>query len=108
MNNINEPHADRESLRTGGITAVSIFLGFSLAFGRYWSFGGGQWNKLHIIPAFFLFSGMATLIYSLFIALDPNDSSVKHFTKFRIILISGIICLIVGLLSAIIVASMLS
>ena len=73
-----------DSLRTGYITATSVFLGFALALLQIWSFGPDKWIIWDSIPAILIFSGMFILMNSLFSLLGRNDfENSKYIDKIR-------------------------
>ena len=69
-----------DGYRTGFITATTVFLGFSLAFLRFWTMETpGEWSAHAVAAASILSLGILFLLITLFRALDVRDHEVSHY-----------------------------
>lgn len=63
-----------DGYRTGFITALTVFLGFSLAFVRFWTLEApGEWSPKSVVAAVLLTVSILFQLLSLFRALDIRD-----------------------------------
>lgn len=84
--------------RTGIITAITVLLGFSLLFLRFWSFEApGRWNWLAVLAAALLGVSIALQFVALWRALQIADDTVKEYTKTLRWFLSAAIALFVSL-----------
>lgn len=84
--------------RQGIITAITVLLGFSLAFWRFWGFESpGRWNPGALLAALCLVVAVALQILSLFRALRIEDEAVAEYRKTVRWFIASAIALLVGL-----------
>jgi 4-amino-4-deoxy-L-arabinose transferase-like glycosyltransferase len=68
--------------RQGLITAITVLLGFALAFLRYWSFeAAGDWTWHSIVPACIALASIALQLVALFRALRLADDDVHEYAK---------------------------
>lgn len=99
------PERPRKSLpqgyRQGIITAVTVLLGFSLGFFRFWGFESpGQWTLRSIIPASTLAAAVILQIIALFRALDVADDDEQEYRKTVRWFIASAVVLLAGMLLA--------
>jgi hypothetical protein len=87
-----------QGYRQGFITAITVLLGFSLGFFRFWGFESpGKWTLRSIIPASTLAVAVVLQIIALFRALDVADDdheyrkTVKWFIASAVVLLVGMI-----------------
>lgn len=81
---MNEPAADAASLpqgyRQGIITAITVMLGFTLGFFRFWGFEAqGQWTRRSFIAAGGLTLALLLEIVALFRSLRLKDDNVVEY-----------------------------
>ncbi|WP_035882786.1 MULTISPECIES: hypothetical protein [Cupriavidus] len=87
--------------RQGIITAITVLLGFSLAFWRFWGFESpGKWSVRALFAAFCLVSAVALQILSLFRALRIEDDEVSEYRRTVRWFIASAIALLLGLTAA--------
>src|SRR5438046_1978256 len=85
--------------REGIITAITVLLGFSLAFFRFWGFeASGEWTSRSIVAAGTLVVAVCFQIVALFRSLrlednDPNEyrKTVRWFTTSAVVLLVGLL-----------------
>ena len=66
--------------RQGIITAISVLLGFSLAFWRFWGFESpGEWNLGSLLVAVSLVAAVVLQIVALFRSLRVEDDDVHEY-----------------------------
>ena len=71
-----------QGYRQGFITAITVLLGFSLGFFRFWGFESpGHWTLRSIIPATTLGSAVVLQIIALFRSLDVADDDEHHYRQ---------------------------
>jgi hypothetical protein len=88
-----------QGYRQGIITAITVLLGFSLAFFRFWGFeASGEWAPRSIIAAGTLAVAVLLQIVALVRSLrleddDPNEyrKTVKWFTASAVVLLIGLL-----------------
>ena len=88
-----------QGYRQGIITAITILLGFSLAFFRFWGFeASGEWAPRSIIAASMLVVAILLQIVALVRSLrleddDPNEyrKTVRWFTTSAVVLLIGLL-----------------
>ena len=69
-----------QGYRQGIITAITVMIGFSLAFFRFWSFeANGEWTRKSFIAAAGLTLALALQIVALFRALRVEDDTVSEY-----------------------------
>jgi hypothetical protein len=87
--------------RPGVISAITVILGFSLLFLRYWTFEAeGQWTRLSIVAAASLSLSILVQIFSLWRALQVSDDDVDEYAKTLRWFFSAIMILLVSVLLA--------
>lgn len=89
LRNVQAPSVSHSSSRTslpqgyrqGIITAITVMLGFSLAFFRFWSFeASGAWTRKSLIAAVGLTLSLALQIVALIRALRLEDDTESEYT----------------------------
>ncbi|KWR74636.1 hypothetical protein [Cupriavidus sp. IDO] len=93
--------------RQGIITAITVLLGFSLAFWRFWGFESpGHWNARALFAAVSLVAAVTLQIISLFRALRIEDDEVGEYRRTVRWFIASAIALLVGLFAAMLDAAL--
>jgi hypothetical protein len=88
--------------RQGVITAITVFIGFSLAFLRFWAFEApGDWTPYSIAAVVILLLPICGQIYALFRALQIEDDNERVYRR----TIKWFIWSVVGMLVAVCVAA---
>lgn len=87
--------------RQGVITAITVLLGFSLAFWRFWGFeSSGRWTLRSAFAAVALVAAVSLQIVALFRALRIEDDEVAEYRKTVGWFLASAVALLVGLLGA--------
>jgi hypothetical protein len=92
-----------QGYRQGIITAITVLLGFTLGFFRFWGFESpGHWTLRSFVPATTLVVAVVLQIIALFRALDVADDdeheyrkTVKWFVASAVVLLGGMILALV-------------
>ena len=88
------PHGYRQGI----ITAITIFIGFSLAFLRYWAFEAeGAWTLRALVVTIALIVAIALEIFVLFRALRVADDDEREYAKTVAWFVTSAVVLLVGL-----------
>ena len=99
-----EPHAlpIPQGYRQGIVTAITVLLGFSLTFFRFWGFeASGDWTVASIIAAGTFVVAIVMQIIALFRSLRLEDDNQKEYRKTVRWFIASAVVLLVGLLIAV-------
>jgi hypothetical protein len=89
--------------RQGIITAISVLLGFSLAFWRFWGFESpGEWNVGSLLVGISLVVAVTLQIVALFRSLRVEDDDVHEYRKTVRWLIASTGAMLVSLCMAIV------
>jgi hypothetical protein len=92
-----------QGYRQGIITAVTVLLGFSLGFFRFWGFESpGKWTLRSIIPASTLAVAVVLQIIALYRALDVADDDEPEYKKTVRWFIASAVVLLVGMILALV------
>ncbi|MEX3954830.1 hypothetical protein [Trinickia sp. EG282A] len=92
--------------RQGIITAITVLLGFSLAFWRFWGFEtSGRWTLRSILAALPLVIAVCLQIFALFRSLRVEDDEVPEYRKTVRWFLASAAALLIGLLIAIVDAA---
>jgi len=95
-----------QGYRQGIVTAITVLLGFSLAFFRFWGFeASGDWTVGSIIAAGTFVLAVVMQIVALFRSLRIEDDNQKEYRKTVKWFIASAIVLLIGLLIAVAVYS---
>lgn len=90
-----------EGYRSGIITAITVLLGFSLSFLRYWGFeAAGEWTLQSIVSTGMLVLAIALQIYALFRSLRVEDNQVGEYRNTVAWFTASAVALLFGLLLA--------
>jgi hypothetical protein len=93
-----------QGYRQGVVTAITVFLGFSLSFIRFWNFeGDGRWTWIEVLPALIVGAGTAVLLVALHRALQVEDDQREHYSSTVRYFFYGIGVVVVGVIVATIV-----
>lgn len=93
--------------RQGIITAISVLLGFSLAFWRFWGFESpGHWNVRAVFAAISLLAAVSLQIVALFRALRIEDDAVDEYRRTVRWFIASALALLTGLAVAMVDAAL--
>lgn len=95
-----------DGYRAGLIIAITVFVGFSLAFLRFWAFEApGEWTARSILVTGALAIAIALEIYALFRALRIADNEPREYARTVAWFITSTIVLLIGLtLAAVVIA----
>lgn len=95
------PEGYRQSL----VMAITVILGFSLAFLRFWGLeASGSWSLRSFVSVTFLGASILTMFVSLFRALRIN-ADAAHYQRTVRWFLTGVILLAVGVSASIVVAA---
>lgn len=87
--------------RQGIITAITVLLGFSLAFWRFWGFESpGRWSTQALLAAASLLAAVCLQIVALFRSLRVEDDQVPEYRKTVRWFIASAVVLLIGLFGA--------
>ena len=93
--------------RQGLITAITVLLGFSLTFLRFWGFEApGQWTFLAVLSTGISIVAVVLQLIALFRSLRPEDDAESEYRKTVVWFIASAAALLVGLLLALVEASL--
>ncbi len=95
-----------QGYRQGLITAITVFLGFSLAFLRFWAFEApGDWTPRSLVVAVGVVVAIILEIYALYRALRIADDSKQEYGKTVKWFIASTAVMLLGLFLAAVVLS---
>ena len=107
------PIADRQrprisdGYRQGLITAITVVLGFSLAFLRFWGLQApGQWTWRSATSTATSIIAVGLELFALFRSLRPEDENENEYRKTVGWFLASVILLVLGLLFALIESSL--
>jgi hypothetical protein len=90
-----------QGYRQGIITAITVLLGFSLAFFRFWGFEApGRWTIYSVLSTGTLLAAVALQVFALFRSLRPEDDRESEYRKTVKWFIGSALVLVVALLIA--------
>ena len=94
-----------QGYRQGLVTAITVFLGFSLYFARWWNLEHpGEWTWKGIVPACIVGSGIVVQLIALFRSLDIRDDDEFRYRRTVRCFFGGIVVVLVGVIIVTIVA----
>ena len=94
-----------QGYRQGLVTAITVFLGFSLSFVRFWNFEHpGQWTWRGAVPACVLAAGIGVQLLALYRSLELLDDDPIRYTGTVRWFFVGLVVVIVGVVIATLVA----
>jgi NO-binding membrane sensor protein with MHYT domain len=92
-----------QGFRTGIITAITVLLGFSLAFFRFWGFeASGQWTLRSVVSTAAVIVAIVLQVIALFRSLRLEDDEAHEYRKTVRWFMASVIALVLGLLFAIV------
>jgi hypothetical protein len=92
-----------QGFRAGIITAITVLLGFSLTFLRFWGFEApGKWTPRSVISTGILVLAVGLQIFALFRSLRLEDDEVHEYRKTVAWFIASAVVLVLGLLLAVV------
>ena len=92
-----------QGYRQGIITAITVLLGFTLGFFRFWGFESpGHWTLRSFIPATTLVIAVMLEIIALFRALNVADDDEHEYRKTVKWFIASAMVLLVGMILALV------
>lgn len=95
-----------EGYRQGIITAITVLLGFSLAFFKFWTFEApGEWTGRSVAATVTIVVAVALQIVALFRSLRLEDDSAAEYRKTVRWFVASAVVLLVGLLVTVAVFS---
>ena len=90
-----------QGYRQGIITAITVLLGFSLAFVRFWGFEApGPWRLRSIFSAVALLTAIALQLIALFRSLRLEDENPVEYRRTVVWFLVSALALVLGLLIA--------
>ena len=88
--------------RQSVVTAITVILGFSMAFLRFWGIENpGEWTLTAVLAALFIAAGIALQLVALFRALDVRDEDLVHYRVTVRLFRAGVIIVIAGVVASI-------
>jgi len=100
-----EPKPLPAGYRQGIVSAITIFIGFSLAFLRFWAFEApGNWTTRSIVATVVLAIPIVLEIYALFRSLRVADDDEHEYA----ITVRWFVASVIGMLLSVIVAAVVS
>jgi hypothetical protein len=95
-----------QGYRQGLLTAITVFLGFSLTFLRFWGIENpGKWTPKGVFAASILGAGILVQIYALWRSLELRDDNPARYAGTVRWFFGGVGIVVLGVLTAIIVAA---
>jgi hypothetical protein len=90
--------------RQGIITAITVLLGFSLAFLRFWGFEApGQWTLWAAAPTIVSIAAVMLQLVALYRSLLPEDDEEREYRKTLAWFMASAAVLLIGFLLAFVV-----
>jgi heme A synthase len=87
--------------RQGVISAITVLLGFSLLFLRYWSFEApGEWSVAAVLDTLLLGLAIVLELIALWRSLQLEDDEEREYRKTLRWLLASIVALLISLLFA--------
>jgi hypothetical protein len=94
-----------QGYRTGLVTAITVFLGFSLYFARFWNLEhSGEWTWIGVVSAGIVGVGIVVQLLALFRSLDLRDQMAAHYNGTVRCFFAGIVIVLLGVIIATVVA----
>ena len=92
--------------RQGVISAITVLLGFSLLFLRYWEFEAeGEWTRASILATVLLALAIVLELVALWRSLQPRDDDEAVYQITLRFFLASIVVLLAGVLLAGLIAS---
>ena len=93
--------------RQGLITAITVLLGFSLTFLRFWGFEApGQWTLRSVMSTGVSIVAVVLQLVALFRSLRPEDDDEREYRKTVMWFIASAVALLLGFLLALVESSL--
>ena len=94
-----------DGYRQGLVTAITVFLGFSLSFLRFWNFEApGYWTWSGALAAIIIAAGIGVQLVALYRSLSLLDDEPTYYRATVRWFFAGIAVVIVGVVAATVVA----
>jgi ABC-type Fe3+-siderophore transport system permease subunit len=94
-----------QGYRQGLVTAITVFLGFSLSFMRFWGIESpGHWTWESVLCAGLFGVGILVELWALFRSLELRDDDAVRYTATARWFFGGAIIVIVGVIASILAA----
>jgi hypothetical protein len=94
-----------QGYRQGLVTAITVFLGFSLSFTQFWHFeAGGEWTAGGAVAAGIVAVGIVLQLVALYRALELRDDEPGRYAGTVRWFFLGISVVVAGVLVATVVA----
>ena|SRR5690606_26972188 len=91
--------------RQGLITAITVFIGFTLYFIRYWSFESiGDWTVGAVVVVLLTLISLGFQVFALARALRPEDEDLMEYNKTVRCFIGSILIIFISLAISIIIS----
>ena len=95
-----------QGYREGVLTAITVFIAFSLAFLKYWSLETpGRWRWLDILSMAPVAIGLVFQLIALFRSLDVRDDHEERYRRTVRYFLWGVVAVIVGVVASILIAA---
>jgi hypothetical protein len=92
--------------RQGLVTAITVILGFSLAFVRFWGLESpGGWTTADIVSAATVAVGTGFQLFALFRALRVEDNEPARYARTVRFFLVGVLIVMLGLFAAILLGA---
>jgi drug/metabolite transporter superfamily protein YnfA len=86
-----------QGYREGLVTAISVFLGFSLYFARWWNLEHpDEWTWQGVVPACIVGAGIVVQLIALYRSLDVRDENEARYRRTVQYFFSGVLIVLVG------------
>jgi hypothetical protein len=90
--------------REGVLTAITVFIAFSLGFLKYYSLETpGRWTWLGVVTVTPMAIGLLLQLIALFRALDVRDDAVERYRRTIRYFLWGVVAIIVGVVLSIVI-----
>jgi uncharacterized membrane protein YidH (DUF202 family) len=95
-----------QGYRQGLLTAITVVLGFSLTFLRFWGLENpGEWTRKGLLATSILGSGILVQLYALWRSLELRDDMPSRYTVTVRWFFGGVAIIVVGVMTAIVVSA---
>jgi hypothetical protein len=99
------PSGVPKGYREGIVTAITVFLGFSLTFITFWALEKpGSWTVAATVPAILFGAGILVQLTALYRALDVRDDLPARYQKTVKTFFSGAVVVVIGLVISVLVS----
>src|SRR5688500_18066386 len=95
-----------QGYRQGIVTAITLFLGFSLTFTRFWAIENpGDWSWQGVLATLIIGAGATVQLYALWRSLELQDDEPTRYTGTVRWFFIGVAIVVLGVVGAIFVAA---